>query len=171
MTESESIIPRIRVSPERKTMQMSQPRELDAKTIPILHAPEPSSPPPLVPGANGESVASRYEIVEKIGVGGMGVVYLARDPQLGRYVAIKRLHQESLSSPSMKRRFLREAKAIAALTHIHIVLLFNRIDKPLNRELECVLVRLDIGRKLRCGKRFRPLVGNELPRARHRFLH
>ena len=68
-----------------------------------------------------EPLATQYAVLEKIGDGGMGVVYLARDRQLGRYVAIKRLNSESMTRAALKERFLREAKAIAALNHIHIV--------------------------------------------------
>lgn len=68
-----------------------------------------------------EDLGAQYEIVRKIGDGGMGVVYLGRDRKLGRFVAIKRLNSGALSRTSLKKRFLREARAIAALNHIHIV--------------------------------------------------
>ena len=64
---------------------------------------------------------TQYQIKEKIGDGGMGVVYLARDKKLGRYVAIKRLNRASLNRPEIRERFFREAKAVAALNHVHIV--------------------------------------------------
>lgn len=67
------------------------------------------------------SLTSSYAILEKIGDGGMGVVYLARDRKLGRYVAIKRLNKAGLSDPSLRKRFFREAEAIAALQHSNIV--------------------------------------------------
>ncbi|MBT3194601.1 MAG: protein kinase [Verrucomicrobia bacterium] len=71
------------------------------------------------------SLASQYEIIDKIGDGGMGVVYLARDRRLGRCVAIKRLNASSLSSEGMKDRFFQEARAVASLNHIHIVHVYS----------------------------------------------
>lgn len=64
---------------------------------------------------------STYRVISTIGDGGMGVVYLAEDRKLGRHVAIKRLNERSLGSESLKQRFYREARAVAALHHIHIV--------------------------------------------------
>jgi len=63
----------------------------------------------------------QYTIYSKIGDGGMGVVYLARDRQLGRFVAIKRLNTQAQASPSLRQRFLYEARAVAALSHVHII--------------------------------------------------
>src|SRR5947207_1740009 len=64
---------------------------------------------------------SHYRIVEKLGEGGMGVVYIAEDTVLGRRVAIKTLHADRNSQNSHFRiRFLREARAVSALSHPHI---------------------------------------------------
>jgi dienelactone hydrolase/predicted Ser/Thr protein kinase len=63
---------------------------------------------------------SHYRISEKIGQGGMGEVFLARDTSLERNVAIKFLPQEMRSDPVARERFLREAKSAATLDHPHI---------------------------------------------------
>lgn len=71
------------------------------------------------------SLHEDYRILDRIGGGGMGVVYLAQDHRLGRYVAIKRLGDDDGEAHQLKERFFREARAIAALNHIHIVHLYS----------------------------------------------
>ena len=68
----------------------------------------------------GKTLA-HYEILEKIGEGGMGEVYRARDPRLDRDVAIKVLTGQRLDSADAKSRFEREARAVAALSHPNIL--------------------------------------------------
>jgi serine/threonine protein kinase/Tfp pilus assembly protein PilF len=69
----------------------------------------------------GETI-SHYRIVDQLGEGGMGVVYLAEDTTLGRHVAIKFL---SSTTKEYRARFLREARAVSALTHPNIATVFD----------------------------------------------
>jgi serine/threonine protein kinase len=67
----------------------------------------------------------RYQIIEKLGEGGMGVVYKALDPSLDRYVAIKVLTPETVATPELLARFQIEAKAQARLSHTNIATLHS----------------------------------------------
>jgi tetratricopeptide (TPR) repeat protein/predicted Ser/Thr protein kinase len=71
----------------------------------------------------GQTV-SHYRIVEKLGEGGMGVVYVAEDLSLGRKVAIKFL-SASTDDKQFRARFLREARAISQLSHPHIAVIYD----------------------------------------------
>ncbi len=68
----------------------------------------------------GQVLNDRYEVVEKIGEGGMAVAYRGRDRVLGRVVAIKVMRPELASDAAFVARFRREARAAAGITHEHI---------------------------------------------------
>ena len=72
----------------------------------------------------GQNLA-HYRILEKLGEGGMGVVYKARDMHLDRSVAIKVLPPEKVADPERKRRFVQEAKAASALNHPNIIHIYD----------------------------------------------
>jgi eukaryotic-like serine/threonine-protein kinase len=75
----------------------------------------------------GQSL-SHYRLIEKIGEGGMGVVWKALDTRLDRHIAIKFLPAELTADPERRRRFLREARTAAAVTHPNIVTI-HEIDE------------------------------------------
>jgi serine/threonine-protein kinase len=73
-------------------------------------------------------VISHYKILEKIGSGGMGIVYKAQDLKLDRFVALKFLPPHLTTSEEEKQRFIHEAKAASSLDHNNICAI-NEIDE------------------------------------------
>jgi Tol biopolymer transport system component len=89
----------------------------------------------------------RYEIVGKLGQGGMGCVYSARDTDLGRMAALKVLPPRVAATPAASERLVREAQAASALNHPHIVTVHEVIRSGENVAIAMELVE---GEALRC---------------------
>ena len=88
---------------------------------------------PKVPAANPDLTGSRlgpYEILGRLGAGGMGVVYRAKDPRLAREVAIKVLPGDFLEGEERKARFEREARLLAAVNHPGIAAIYSFEEIP-----------------------------------------
>jgi eukaryotic-like serine/threonine-protein kinase len=79
--------------------------------------PSESVPDPFI----GRTLNGRYEVLARLGAGGVGVVYRGRHVQLNRLVAIKVLQQHAAASPEWRRRFEREARVLSALAHPNVV--------------------------------------------------
>ena len=99
---------------------------LDAGSAPayVLGVTSRAQPPLGLKGAVG-----RYELLRELGVGGMGVVYLARQVDLDRLVALKELGALRSSDASFARRFLQEARLAGALTHPNIVTVHDYFER------------------------------------------
>jgi Tol biopolymer transport system component/tRNA A-37 threonylcarbamoyl transferase component Bud32 len=80
---------------------------------------------PIKELTTGATFAGRYQIIEELGKGGMGVVYKARDTRLDRFAAIKVLPHEKVSDPERKLRFIQEAKAASSQNHPNIIHIYD----------------------------------------------
>src|SRR5277367_4066436 len=79
--------------------------------------------------SSGAPRLEKYEVLEEIGHGGMATVYRARDPRLGRDVAIKVIHKHLRENAEVATRFVAEARAAAKLRHRGIVDVFDVSDE------------------------------------------
>lgn len=93
-----------------------------------------------------EVLGNRYEIIRKLGGGGMAIVYLAKDVFLDRPVAVKVLREEYIGDQDYIRRFHKEAKAVASLVHPNIV---NIFDFGINNDRAFLVMEYVEGRTLK----------------------
>lgn len=102
--------------------------------------------------APGNRLLDRYLITGRLGAGGMGVVYRARDEKLEREIALKMLRHEILAGDEARSRFRREARALAKLNHAHIAAVHDVIEQ---NGADCIVMELVAGEslaaRLRCG--------------------
>ena len=116
-----------------------------AATMRLIPVPPPTvPPPPTPPQVPGERYIGKYRVKGEIGRGGMGAVYLAEQPGLGREVAIKELIQSA--DPTSLKRFLQEAQVMARTSHPNLVQVH---DMELQGNTNYLVLEFVKGRSLR----------------------
>src|SRR5437016_4730806 len=121
-----------------------------AATMRLIPVPPPTTPPPPVAAINtrpqvpGERHIGKYRVKGELGRGGMGAVYMAEQPGLGREVAIKELIQSA--DPVALKRFLQEAQVMARTSHPNLVQVH---DIELMGDINYLVLELVRGRSLR----------------------
>ncbi|KAB1990088.1 serine/threonine-protein kinase [Streptomyces triticiradicis] len=78
--------------------------------------------------APGDMIDGRFELIDRLGSGGMGTVWRARDTVLDRSVALKAVHPDAEASPALRERVIREARALARLNDPHVVTVHQIVD-------------------------------------------
>ncbi len=128
---------------------VSSDPEVFEQVILLIH--EPADPPPLASDLKPGIRIGRYEVAGKLGRGGMGQVYSARDTELGRELALKLLAPELIASRRAMERLVREARAASALNHPHIVTVYEVVHSG---EDVAIAMELVEGEPLRqyCGR-------------------
>jgi serine/threonine-protein kinase len=87
-----------------------------------------------------------YQLIDKIGAGGMGEIYKAQDSRLNRLVAVKILSPGMSTDPERKRRFFQEAQAASALNHPNIITLYDIVSEG---DMQCIVMEYISGKTLR----------------------
>ncbi len=119
---------------------------LDLENSPTLIAPITALPAdPLA----GRVIEGKYEVLSKLGEGGMGAVYRARRLRIGDQVAIKILHQKFLAETGALERFRREAQAAAMIHHPNVVAIYDAGEEPENGVPAFIVMELVAGEPLR----------------------
>jgi serine/threonine protein kinase len=100
----------------------------------------------------------KYEVVEVLGRGGMGVVYKAQDPRIGRLVAIKMMTGGFAENPDLLKRFYREAQSTGTLQHPNIVIVYDLGDQDGNPYLVMEFLEGESLEKMIAARRPMPIV-------------
>jgi len=87
-----------------------------------------------------------YQLIDKIGAGGMGEIYKGQDMRLNRLVAVKILSPGLSTDPERKRRFFQEAQAASALNHPNIITLYDIVSEG---DMQCIVMEYVSGKTLR----------------------
>ena len=95
----------------------------DGSTFPLATAEAPASKRPETPLEPGQ-IVDHFRIIRLLGKGGMGAVYLARDIELGRKVALKVIRNKGRVTDEVRKRFVKEARTTAKFNHPHIVTVY-----------------------------------------------
>jgi serine/threonine-protein kinase len=118
----------------------------------LIPVPPPSTPPPPLaaittpPPIPGERYIGKYRVLGELGRGGMGSVYLAEHPGLGRQVAIKELIHTPASDPISLKRFLQEAQVMARASHPNLIQVH---DLELSGDVNYIVLELVRGKSAR----------------------
>ena len=150
-----------------------------AATMRLIPVPRPTTPPPLPfgvpaahaegdptpPPASGERYIGKYRVKGELGRGGMGAVYLAEQPGLGREVAIKELIQAA--DPVALRRFQQEAQVMARTSHPNLVQVH---DMELQGNVNYLVMEFIQGRSLRDWMNEKPLLPPQVFAVMHGVL-
>jgi tRNA A-37 threonylcarbamoyl transferase component Bud32 len=110
--------------PVQRRLQIFVDRRFYGIFVNYQKSSQTTQPMPLQAGRVG-TVIDGYELLERLGSGGMSVVYKSRQPSLGRLVAVKVLTEALARRPDFRQRFEREARFVASLRHANIVRLFD----------------------------------------------
>ncbi len=151
--------PRQAVNPPAPPVHVSPPPPAPpyasdvSATMRLIPVPPPSAPPPPIPvmvatppPMPGERYIGKYRVKGELGRGGMGAVYLAEQPGLGREVAIKELIQSAATDPTALKRFLQEAQVMARTSHPNLVQVH---DVELSAESNYIVLEFVRGQSLR----------------------
>src|SRR5438477_6306006 len=136
--------------PNQPTQPGPPPRAETPATMSLIPVPPPTTPPPSIasittpPPLPGERYIGKYRVKGELGRGGMGTVYLAEQPGLGREVAIKELIQSA--DPTALRRVLQEAQVMARTSHPNLVQVH---DMELQGNVNYLVMEFIRGRSLR----------------------
>lgn len=116
--------PTTEVPPDQRTTA-ADPLDVQARVEAAVRATESDEAPPREDSLLGTVVGHRFEIVSRVGAGGMGVVYKARQLGMDRWVAVKMLLKELAHDPKVVKRFKVEALAASRLTHPNTIRIYD----------------------------------------------